>query len=93
MARELRAERLRHILDAIASVETLTAGAPPAALKAGHPSIHWRAIAGLGNVLRHDYPKVRDPRVWRIVTDDRAPLKAAVTAMLLEFDKSDPARD
>jgi uncharacterized protein with HEPN domain len=26
MARELRAERLRHILDAIARVETLTAG-------------------------------------------------------------------
>jgi hypothetical protein len=84
MARELRAERLRHILDAIARVETLTAREDltayladwmtrdavernlervseasrhiPAALKARHPSIHWRVIAGLGNVLRHDCP-------------------------------------
>jgi uncharacterized protein with HEPN domain len=87
MTRALRAERLRHILDAIARVETLTAGKDlkayladwmmrdavernlervseasrhiPAALKAHHPSIRWRAIAGLGNVLRHDYPKVK----------------------------------
>ena len=110
MTRALRAERLRHILDAIARVETLTAGKDlkayladwmmrdavernlervseasrhiPAALTARHPSIDWRAIAGLGNVLRHDYPKVKDPRVWGIVTNDLAPLKTAVTAML-----------
>ena len=62
----------------------------PAALKARYPSIPWRAIAG---VLRHDYPKVKDPRVWRIVTDDLTPLKAAVTAMLLEFEEDEPARD
>jgi uncharacterized protein with HEPN domain len=54
----------------------------PTALKAGHPSVHWRSIAGLGNVLRHDYPRVKDPRVWGIVTNDLAPLKTAVTAML-----------
>jgi uncharacterized protein with HEPN domain len=35
-----------------------------------------------GNVLRHDYPRVKDPRVWQIVTNDLPPLKGAVEAML-----------
>lgn len=26
----------------------------PPALKARHPAIDWRSIAGVGNVLRHD---------------------------------------
>jgi len=38
-------------------------------------------------------PKVKDSRVWRIVTDDLAPLKATVTAMLYELDEDEPARD
>jgi hypothetical protein len=29
---------------------------------------------------------VKDPRVWRIVSHDLAPLKAAVEAMLQEID-------
>ncbi|HET6466865.1 MAG TPA: HepT-like ribonuclease domain-containing protein [Geminicoccaceae bacterium] len=27
----------------------------PAELKAAHPGIPWRAVAGIGNVLRHEY--------------------------------------
>ena len=30
---------------------------------------------------------MKDPRVWRIVTHDLAPLKAAVEAMLRELEK------
>jgi uncharacterized protein with HEPN domain len=55
-------------------------------LKSQHKNVPWRAVAGLGNVLRHDYPRVKDPRVWRIVSHDLAPLKAAVEAMLQEID-------
>jgi uncharacterized protein with HEPN domain len=89
MARAPVADRLRHILDAFARIETLTAGKTfedygadwvtrdaiernlervseasrhvPSHLKAQHGSIPWRAIAGLGNVLRHDYPRGKGP--------------------------------
>jgi uncharacterized protein with HEPN domain len=44
-------------------------------------------VAGLGNVLRHDYPRAKDPRVWRIVSHDLAPLKAAIEQMLREPEK------
>jgi uncharacterized protein with HEPN domain len=59
----------------------------PAELKAQHKSIPWRAVAGLGNVLRHDYPRVKDPRVWQIVSEDLAPLKAAVETILADLQR------
>ena len=37
---------------------------------------HRLAVAGRGNVLRHDDPRVKDPRVWQIVSNDLPPLKA-----------------
>jgi uncharacterized protein with HEPN domain len=116
MARAPVTDRLRHILDAVAKIEALTAGKSfedyaadwvtrdavernleraseasrhiPPELKARHKDIAWRAVAGLGNVLRHDYPRVTDPRVWQIVTDNLPPLKVAVEAMLREAEKS-----
>ena len=112
MARAPLADRLRHILDAITRIETLTAGKAfedyaadwvtrdavernlervseasrhiPSEIKARYKNIAWRAIAGLGNVLRHDYPRVKDPRDWQIVSDDLPPLRAATEAMLRE---------
>jgi uncharacterized protein with HEPN domain len=56
----------------------------PEDLKARHPSIGWRLIADLGNVLRHAYDQIEDERIWQIVSQDLAPLKAAVEAMLRE---------
>ncbi|MGH6886260.1 MAG: HepT-like ribonuclease domain-containing protein [Geminicoccales bacterium] len=56
----------------------------PAEIKARHKHIARRSVAGLGNILRHDYPRVKDPRVWRIVTSDLPLLKTAVEAMLRE---------
>ena len=114
MARAPVAARLRHMLEAIARIETLTAGKTfedygadrvtrdaalrnlervseasrhiPSELKAEHKGIPWRAVAGLGNVLRHDYPNVKDRRVWQIVTRDLAPLRAAVETMARELE-------
>lgn len=91
MARPKLADRLRHILDAIAKIEAFTTGKRfedyladdmcrhavercleivseasryvPRQAKARHPEIVWRGVADFGNVLRHDYPNVRDRRV------------------------------
>ena len=54
----------------------------PDDLKAGYPTIPWRDIAGIGNVLRHGYDAVAPSEIWDIVTNDLAPLRAAVEPMI-----------
>lgn len=55
----------------------------PDALKARHPAIGWKQMAGAGNVYRHDYEDVAAEFVWETV--DRAlPLLRAVIEIELE---------
>ena len=37
-------------------------------LKALHPEVDWRAIAGFRNVLVHDYLGINLDRIWEIVS-------------------------
>src|SRR5450830_428277 len=53
----------------------------PDQLKAMHPKIRWRSIAGIGNVLRHEYHAISDKVIWKVIQDELPPLKAAVTTM------------
>jgi uncharacterized protein with HEPN domain len=53
----------------------------PDELKALRPEIHWRSIAAIGNVLRHEYHSISDRIVWNAVHQDLPPLKAAVVAI------------
>ena len=46
-------------------------------LKARHPEIPWSKVAGIGNVLRHEYERVAHDVLWRVVRDDLAPLEKA----------------
>jgi uncharacterized protein with HEPN domain len=39
-------------------------------LKARHPEIPWTKVAGIGNVLRHDYENVAAPIMWKLVRVD-----------------------
>jgi uncharacterized protein with HEPN domain len=50
----------------------------PDRLKAAEPDVPWREIAGIGNVLRHDYADVRPRILWGVRTHRLAILKAAV---------------
>ena len=54
----------------------------PAEVKARHPSIAWKDIAGAGNVYRHDYEDVVDQHVWDTVCIDLPPLRAAIECEL-----------
>jgi len=38
-------------------------------MKARHPVIPWPKVAGIGNVLRHDYEHVAHDVLWRVVHD------------------------
>jgi uncharacterized protein with HEPN domain len=40
------------------------------ALKERHPDVPWRKVAGIGNVLRHDYETVAYDILWHVVHGD-----------------------
>jgi uncharacterized protein with HEPN domain len=97
---------VRHILEAIANIESDIAGYDfekfrmdrrtrqlvernleilseasrrlPIEYKDREAQISWRAIAGIGNVLRHDYHQTYPTVLWDTCTKDLKPLKDAV---------------
>ena len=59
----------------------------PEALKARHPKIGWKLIAGAGNIYRHDYEDVTAHIVWDTLIRDLPVLRSAVQAELAKYDK------
>jgi len=57
----------------------------PAELKDTRPEIDWRSVAGIGNVLRHEYHTISDKIVWDVVQGDLPSLKAAILAFAARF--------
>ncbi|MBM3523254.1 MAG: DUF86 domain-containing protein [Alphaproteobacteria bacterium] len=51
-------------------------------MKALHPDIPSGRIAGIGNVLRHDYDEVDPTQLWPIITDHLPPLRAAIESLI-----------
>ena len=49
--------------------------------KTRHSEIPWKDIAGIGNILRHDYHDVGAKILWETCRHQLAPLKKAVLAM------------
>ena len=47
-------------------------------LKARHPTIAWKEMAGAGNIYRHDYQDVASRRVWDTVRLALPPLRTVV---------------
>ena len=57
------------------------------AYRAAHPEIPWRALAGLRDVLIHQYEGVDLERVWAIVEQELPGLKQAIAALLPPLDQ------
>jgi len=55
--------------------------------RAAHPEIPWRSLAGLRDVLIHQYEGVDLERVWAIVERELPSLKAAIAALLPPLDQ------
>jgi uncharacterized protein with HEPN domain len=53
----------------------------PQASKDAERQIPWRAIAGIGNVIRHDYHDTYPTILWEACAKDLQPLKDALARM------------
>jgi uncharacterized protein with HEPN domain len=42
----------------------------PDELKARHPEIPWKKVAGIGNVLRHEYERTAPEVLWNVARED-----------------------
>jgi uncharacterized protein with HEPN domain len=60
-------------------------------LKAKHSEVNWRAIRGFRNVIAHSYLQVRLEEIWKIIENDRIPLKDAVVKMAPELEDNEPS--
>jgi uncharacterized protein with HEPN domain len=54
----------------------------PDDMKARHPGIAWKQMAGAGNVYRHDYEDVAAEFVWETVQRALPPLKVVIESEL-----------
>lgn len=54
----------------------------PAKFRETHPTIPWRSLAGLRDVLIHQYEGVSIPQVWQIVEQDVPVLQQALSSIL-----------
>jgi uncharacterized protein with HEPN domain len=51
------------------------------------PSIPWRQVADLGNVLRHAYHRTDLLLLWSVYENDLGPLETAIDAILAAHDR------
>lgn len=59
-------------------------------LKARHPEIPWQKVAGIGNVLRHDYATVAAPLMWKLARADLPALERVCQIELAAATTSEP---
>jgi len=52
--------------------------------KSQKPQIDWRSVAGLRDVLIHNYMGVNLSRVWGVIERDLPPLQQAIQELILE---------
>jgi uncharacterized protein with HEPN domain len=78
---------LRRAAERAVQIISEAAKALPTELLDRHPAAPWSAIIGIGNILRHEYQRIEDRRVWEIVTAHLPRLRPVIVAMLAEFER------
>jgi len=52
-----------------------------------HPSLPWRSLAALRDVLIHQYEGVSLPEVWQVVEAHLPPVRSSIAALLPPLDQ------
>ena len=58
--------------------------------KAIFPDVPWRDVAGIGNILRHEYQRVADPVVWFTATRSLPELRPIIERMIADHASRKP---
>jgi uncharacterized protein with HEPN domain len=61
----------------------------PPDMKALAPSIPWRQIAAIGNLLRHEYQRTDITATWNIVAEHLPPLASAIKQLIAEAERQE----
>ena len=73
---------LRRIVERNVEIISEASRRLPNDLKARHPEIPWRHVAGIGNILQHDYENVIPDALWKLSHDDLPQLEKACESEL-----------
>ena len=72
---------LRHGVQRGIEIISESARRIPPELQQTQPQIPWAQIAGIGNVLRHEYHRVSDTVIWNVVQQYLPALRTAISAI------------
>jgi uncharacterized protein with HEPN domain len=76
---------LRRAAERAVQIVSEAAKSLPPEMLAGHSEAPWNAIIGIGNILRHEYQRIDDRRLWEIVTVHLPELRPVIMAMINEL--------
>jgi uncharacterized protein with HEPN domain len=55
-------------------------------VKKKHPGIPWKKVAGIGNVMRHDYRSIANKVIWDTVRERLPELEKAMLEIKAELE-------
>lgn len=73
-----RDRRVRQLVERNLEIISEASRRLPQVFKDAEGQIPWRAIAGIGNVIRHDYHDTYPTVLWQTCAEDLKPLKNAL---------------
>jgi uncharacterized protein with HEPN domain len=76
---------LRRAAERAIQIVSEAAKSLPPEMLVRHPKAPWNAIIGIGNILRHEYQRIDDRRLWEIVTVHLPELRPVIMAMVDEL--------
>lgn len=60
----------------------------PAGVKKKHPSIPWKNVAGIGDIMRHDYRSIANKVIWDTVCERLPELEKTMLEIRAELGSS-----
>jgi uncharacterized protein with HEPN domain len=83
----LESYTLRRAAERAVQIISEAAKALPSELLARYPDAPWNAIIGIGNVLRHEYQRIDDKRLWDILTVHLPRLRPVILRMIAQLEQ------
>jgi uncharacterized protein with HEPN domain len=84
--------RVKHAVERGIEIISEASRRLPKDIRDSQPTIDWRQIRGIGNILRHEYDAIVDDVVFRAANDSLPALKAALAAIAAELDVRNEGR-